>query len=66
MKELSDYVVSRMDDINSRLSYEISDNNDEVREEIDIIYEKSIDWLNMQIMKKVEYGNIMALKTGYV
>ena len=62
MKELSDYVVSRMDDINSRLSYEISDNNDEVREEIDIIYEKINRLVEHANHEKIEYGNIMGFK----
>lgn len=62
LKELSDYVVSRMDDINSRLSYEISDNNDEVREEIDIIYEKINRLVEHANHEKIEYGNIMGFK----
>ena len=62
LKELSDYVIRRMDNINSRLSYEISDNTAEVEEEIDIIYEKINRLVEHAEHEKIEYGNIMGFK----
>ena len=62
LKKISDYVVSRMDDINARLPYEISDNNDEIEEEIDIIYEKVNRLVEHAEHEKIEYGNIMGFK----
>lgn len=62
LKDLSDYMIRRMDNINSRLSYEISDNTAEVEEEIDIIYEKINRLVEHAEHEKIEYGNIMGFK----
>lgn len=62
LKELSDYMIMRMDNINSRLSYEISDNTAEVEDEIDIIYEKINRLVEHAEHEKIEYGNIMGYK----
>lgn len=62
LKGLSDYVIGRMDDINKRLTYEISDNNEEVEDEIDIIYEKINRLVEHAEHERIEYGNIMGFK----
>lgn len=62
LKDLSDYMIRRMDNINSSLSYEISDNTAEVEEEIDIIYEKINRLVEHAEHEKIEYGNIMGFK----
>lgn len=62
LKELSNYLVSRMDDINGRLTYEISGDDGEVEEEIDIIYEKINRLVEHAEHERIEYGNIMGFK----
>lgn len=59
LETITSYITDRMEAINSRLSYEIEDETENVKNEIDIIYDK-IDFLAEQTEHQyLEYGNII-------
>ena len=61
LKEISDYIVTRMEDINSRLTYQVKSEKDDVEDELDVIYEK-IGILAETSDHSLEYGNIAGFK----
>ncbi|MDE7431968.1 MAG: helicase [Lachnospiraceae bacterium] len=58
LNSISDYIISRMEDINERLTYKVKSEKEEMIDELDLIYEK-IDILAQQSHNALEYGNVM-------
>ena len=58
LKDISEYIIDRVEDINNRLTYKVKSDKNETMDELSLIYEK-LDILAKQSHHALEYGNVM-------
>lgn len=61
LKQVTEYILERINDINNRLSYEVGNEENETKNEIEDIFDK-INVKVQQSHNNAEYGNIMGHK----
>ncbi|SFL28839.1 Helicase conserved C-terminal domain-containing protein [Lachnospiraceae bacterium KH1T2] len=62
LRVLSQYIINRIDSVNKRLTYEVSNECNEIEDEIEIIYERINRLVEHAEHERIEYGNIMGYK----